>query len=465
MRGNVVIVGAGISGLTLGSELAAQGIPVTIIERESSVGGLARSYSYANGAIFDIGPHRFHTDDKKVQSFIENVLGDNVITIGRDSQLFLFGKYLPWPITLKNVIALPPSMLIQSGLDLILPKKKAKSESFEDYIIEKYGKTLYKVFFKSYTEKFLDYSCSNLHRDWAEAGINRATIDKQVKTGSLVELIKSVLFAKNPDTRFIYPKKGGTGAFCESLADRLRKNNARIITSNTVSSITSRAGKIEKVVTSNGDEIPADYVFWSGSLGDLRRIGNAPQSVPELHYVSTVLFNYVVSEYAPQGFQWCYFGDRDMEVDRISVPRNFNPDLMPPGKEGLCIEVTAEENSSAWKDSARYDCIIETFMLHAKLITSLDSIEDLHIEKVRQTYPLYVLNYPRKLKANMDWVDHEWSNLALLGRTGRFWYNNMDHSIAASLSVAERFADDYKRDKLRIGREYGEEERRFGDNE
>ncbi|OVE73516.1 hypothetical protein BVX94_03680 [bacterium B17] len=465
MAGNVVIVGAGISGLVLGSELAAQGIPVTLIERESRIGGLARSFKYSNGAIFDIGPHRFHTDDPKVQSYIEDVLADNVISIGRDSQLYLFGKYLPWPITLKNVLALPPSMLIKSGFDLILPKKKSKSESFEDYIIEKYGKTLYDAFFKSYTEKFLDYSCSNLHRDWAQAGINRATIDKQVKTDSLGNLIKSVLFSKNPDTKFLYPKEGGTGSFCEVLADRIRKHNGTILSSTTVEGITTEDGKVMQVVTSSGEEIQADYVFWSGSLGDLRTIGHAPPSVPELHYISTVLFNYVVSEYAPQGFQWCYFGDKDMEVDRISLPRTFNPGTVPEGKEALCIEVTAEENSKAWVDPSRFDCIIETFMLHAKLIKSLDSIEDLHIEKVQQTYPLYVLNYPRKLKANMDWVDNNWSNLALLGRTGRFWYNNMDHSIAASLSVSERFGADYKNGKLRAGSEYGEEERQLGEND
>ena len=70
------------------------------------------------------------------------------------------------------ILALPPGMMVRAGLDLLAPRR-ARNNSFEDYIIEKYGQTLYRAFFKPYTEKFLDYTCSNLHRDWAEAGINR----------------------------------------------------------------------------------------------------------------------------------------------------------------------------------------------------------------------------------------------------------------------------------------------------
>ena len=101
----------------------------------------------------------------------------------------------------------------------------------------------------------------------------------------------------------------------------------------------------------------------------------------------------------------------------------------------LCIPTIVVFRSAA-------TCVIETFMLHAKLIKSLDSIEDVHVERVRRTYPLYALNYPRKLRATFRWVGEAWKNLALLGRTGRFWYNNMDHSIAASIEVADRYLRD-----------------------
>ncbi len=441
MNGQVVIVGAGVAGLTLADRLSEAGVRTILVEGEGRVGGLARSFRYPNKAIFDIGPHRFHTDDPRVQQYIETTLSGNVITIDRNSQLFLFGKYLPWPMTLKNVLALPLPAMARVGLDLVFPRK-ARNESFEDYIVEKYGRTLYRAFFKPYTEKFLDYTCSNLHRDWAEAGINRATIDKQVKTGSLGALIKSILFDKSPRTKFLYPKEGGIQSFCDALADKVRARGGRLLLSTQVQGFAAeKDGRIRSVIAATGEEFAADHVFWSGGLDDLCALGSTPEYVPHLHYISTVIFNYLVTDPLAQGFQWCYFGDSGMEVDRISAPRNFSPGNVPPGKEGLCIEAACTENSAAWEDPHRFDCVIETFLLRAKLLRSLDHVEDVHVERIRRTYPLYSLNYPRKLAAVFRWVNETWPNLALIGRTGRFWYNNMDHSIAASLKVADRYLE------------------------
>ena len=115
----VVIIGAGLAGLTLARQLCRQGVSVVLIEREAAVGGLARSFRYENGAIFDIGPHRFHTLDPEVLSFITEVLEDDCIRILRNSQLYLYGKYLPWPIELKSVLALPPALLLGAARDIV----------------------------------------------------------------------------------------------------------------------------------------------------------------------------------------------------------------------------------------------------------------------------------------------------------------------------------------------------------
>jgi len=454
----VAIIGAGIAGLTLAKRLSEYGIKTVLIERENAVGGLARSFKYDNGATFDIGPHRFHTDDPEVNQFIMETLDEDHIIIDRNSQLFLFDKYLPWPLTLKGVMSLPLHLFVRAGIDLFI-RQNARTESFEDYIIEKYGNTLYKVFFKPYTEKFMDYECSNLHRDWATTGINRATIDKKVDTDSLTSLIKSVLFAGEAGTKFIYPRSGGIGTFSEILASKIENCSGRILLSTQIAKFVSNDHTINTIVTDVGEEIPVEHVFWSGSLMSLRSLGNAPELVPRLHYMSSIFFNYLTTAQIEQGFQWCYFGDKGSEIDRVSVPRNFNPQLVPQGKEGLCVEVSCNEDSITWKDPARLDCMLETFLLRTNLLNSLDQVEDYHVEHVHETYPLYVLNYPRKLKTIFDWVNAMWSNITLIGRTGRFWYNNMDNSIAASLKIAELFINDCQKGALQHGDAYSVEDR------
>jgi protoporphyrinogen oxidase len=346
-----------------------------------------------------------------------------------------------------------------SAFDLLIPQK-ARTESFEDYIIEKYGKTLFKVFFKPYTEKFVNYTASNIHSDWASTGINRATIDKKVDTTSLISLIKSTLFAKSPSTKFIYPESGGIGVFCDKLSDMITNKGGHIILSSQIAKfLKNNKNNITSVVTDSGEEVPADHIFWSGSLEALTAVGQAPSQLPKLHYMSSVLFNYLTDHQINQGFQWCYFGSKEMAVNRISVPRNFNAICIPEGKEGLCIEVCCKKDSEIWNDPALQDCVVETFLLKAGLLKTLNSVEEFHIERISETYPMYTLNYPRKLRKVFKWVNKTLPNVTLLGRTGRFWYNNMDHSIAASLEVARRFVSDFNKGNLRNGSEYSVEDR------
>ena len=164
------------------------------------------------------------------------------------------------------------------------------------------------------------YSFNNFEQDWAVTGIDRATIDKRVDTGSLWGVAKSVLQSNAPDTQFIYPRSGGIGVFSECLAERIRQLGGRILTSAPVAALLSAGGRITAVRTEAGETLPASHVFWSGSLDTLRAIGGAPESVPRLHYMSTVLFNYVTRKRVAPEFQWCYFGDKAMEASRACLP-------------------------------------------------------------------------------------------------------------------------------------------------
>jgi len=71
--GEVVIIGAGPAGLTAAYELLKAGINSTVVEKDSVVGGLARTVNY-KGYHFDIGGHRFFTKVKVVDDMWHEVL-------------------------------------------------------------------------------------------------------------------------------------------------------------------------------------------------------------------------------------------------------------------------------------------------------------------------------------------------------------------------------------------------------
>jgi protoporphyrinogen oxidase len=442
---SIVIVGAGIAGLTLAYKLLKSDIkyPVVVIEKEETVGGLARSFTYnldSDTFIFDIGPHRFHSDDKKVVDFILTILGDDYIEIERSSSVWMYDYYHEWPLKINSVIKLPFWLMLKSTVDMLI-KKKAKTESFEDFIIEKYGKNLYKVFFKPYTEKFLKYDCSQLHSDWAKTGINRSVIDKRIKSDSLLHVIRNTLLPKPVNTKFIYPKSGGNDIFCQNLKKEIIDMGGRILVSSTVTSINTNKSFIENVIINNSEKIETKHLFWSATIPVLLDLLHLDDKLPKLEYLAIVLANYIINATPEQLFQWCYFGTDEAPVSRISIPIMFNPDLAPHGKSGLCVELTCMEGDGLWTHPERMDVVIEEFLIKAKIIHRFNDFIDVKFERILNAYPIYTLNYPRKLGLISDAL-HKYKNLLNFGRTGSFWYNNQDHSIAQAMEIAAEYIKD-----------------------
>jgi protoporphyrinogen oxidase len=438
MGGSAVIVGAGVAGLTAARQLARAGWEVTVVELEDQVGGLARSFHY-NGHTFDIGPHRFHTDDPVVLEFIDETLGDDKIIIDRSSGVWFFNRYHDWPLTRKSIFKMPFRVMVGAFLDLFL-RRRAKNESFEQYILSLYGKTLFRIFFKPYTEKFLRYPCHQLHSDWASAGINRAVIDKRYQATSLFKVIKSTLFPKPVTTKFIYPASGGVDVFCRRLAGMVEKDGGRVHTGARVSALATAGHKITGVTISTVEgerHLRPDLLVWTAPPGEAARLLELPDR--GLEFLSVIAFNYEIEGPPQLPYQWTYYGADELTFNRASIPANFAAHTAPPGYSGICIELACMEGDGIWNEPEHLRPLVERDMLRTHLVRRFNEIVDLHIERIRNTYPIYTIDYRERLQAAMAALNR-YENLLMLGRTGTFWYNNMDHSIRQALDLAALIA-------------------------
>jgi protoporphyrinogen oxidase len=427
-----VVVGAGVAGLTFAHTALKERQVVTVVERNPVVGGLARSFEYGEFT-FDVGPKRFHTEDKEVLDFLLEILGDDYLVVDRSSSVHLFGKYFAWPLDSRALFRLPLPVMFSAGLDLLRRRAPSDPDSFTEYTRSRYGDTLYRLFFKPYTEKFLQIPCEDVHVDWATTGINRAVIDNRVKSESLFDLVRNVLLPRPVVTKFIYPSRGGFGHFCEKLAVRVQQMSGEIRLQDTVTAIRARNGVVEEVVLKDGTKLRPRYLIWSGNLIALAKLlGEEP---PGIRYLSTVLFNMEVEADVLQRQQWIYYGSSDTDVSRVTITKELAPYMSPLGKTGLCVEVTCFEGTGPWHEPEKLIPRIQADLVRLNLVRGREDFGPVHVERIRDTYPIYDLRYKESFSKAAR-MAKPFKNLKLLGRTGAYWYNNSDHSMKMSLHLA-----------------------------
>ena len=427
-----VIVGAGVAGLSVAYKLLERGHQVLVLEKESDIGGLARSFRYGS-FIFDIGPHRFFTDEKEVDQFVRSVLAQDYTLIDRRNSICLLNKYYRWPFRPDILVKLPLPVLLKAGFDLF-SRPKFEGPDFKSSIIRRYGITLYNFIFKDYTEKFCHIPCERLSNNWIKASLDKAIIDKRLRMDSLFDILKMTYRSMGLRTRFLYPK-GGCGRFAHNLAKLIREKKGKIVTDVDDISIDFKNNRINFLRYDGQDKggMELDHLIYTAPITQIAQQLNL--AVSDLEYLNSIVFNIELNRPLKNQSQWIYFGDSDLSFVRVSFPRNFDTDSVPYGKDSLCAEVTCKDDSLSWhKPESLRERIIED-LIRIDLCQRKD-IDNIHIEKIPRSYPLYKLNYLEELENTKKRLD-VFENLTCLGRTGTFWYNNMDESIKMALEAAD----------------------------
>src|SRR3974390_2549995 len=227
-----VIIGAGQAGLRAAYELPKHGQSVGVLEGDPTyVGGIARTVNY-KGFRFDIGGHRFFSKSREIEDLWTEIAGDDMLDRPRSSRIYYRGQMFSYP--LKPFEALSKLGLIESALCVLsflqaqlFPVKDPKS--FEDWVSNQFGKRLFRIFFKTYTEKVWGMSCKEISADWAAQRIKGLSLATAVKNAILPkratkarkQVVKTLI-----DT-FRYPRKG-PGMMWEACAARVKEMGGTI---------------------------------------------------------------------------------------------------------------------------------------------------------------------------------------------------------------------------------------------
>lgn len=447
----VLIIGAGVAGLSAGRVLSQNGYKVAIYEAESSVGGMSKSLKMFD-QIVDIGPHRFFSKDKRLNDFWSAHTYGESEKVSRLTRIFYNNKFFYYP--LRGFDALFKLGIIESTL-CVLSFIKAKikpfgGNSFESWVANAFGYRLYSIFFKSYTQKLWGIECKDLDSDFARQRIKGLNLYEAIKSAFVGDKSKK---HKTLVDEFSYPKKG-CGVVYENMAKEILQNGGEILCDIEVNGIITQDKRAIGIRT-NGGDIYGDIVISTAPFRDMvlsiDELGSAIKDLAQnLKFRNTILVYVEVdcaknAESSADSTQkifddnWIYVHSKNIATGRITNFANWTQDLRCGRSESiLCLEYWANDDEKLWNlSSDEIINIAKKDLLDSNLVAHSSQIKRTHALKIHKSYPVYERGYKQNLSKIYNALD-DFKDLYFIGRNGAFKYNNQDHSLIMGLLCADK---------------------------
>jgi len=334
----VVIIGGGPAGLTAGYELMQHDVKSVILEKANKVGGISRTETY-RGYRFDIGGHRFFTKVGEVQAIWKEILADDFIQAPRLSRIYYDGKFYDYPLslfkTLRNLGPIRSTLILFSYLKAKLRRylnPDLEAETFEDWVIDCFGERLYRIFFKTYTEKVWGIPCNQIRADWAA---------QRIRNMSLKQAVLNALFgnqnAKSLIKKFDYPRLG-PGMMWERCQDLLDAYGSNVHLNTEVMRVERQGSRVTKVIARQGDhtfELTGDHFINSMPISLLaHRLDPLPPdnilaAARGLKYRDFLIVSLIINREHLFPDNWLYIHSPDFKVGRIQNFKNWSREMVP----------------------------------------------------------------------------------------------------------------------------------------
>jgi protoporphyrinogen oxidase len=449
---HVVVCGAGPAGLTVAYLLAKSGHPVTVLEAGDLVGGLARTVEY-KGFRFDIGGHRFFTQLPVVQALWDELLGDELIDVPRLSRIYYKGKYFQYPLqvadALRGLGATECALILLSYLRARL-RPAATEENFEQWVSNRFGRRLYRIFFKTYTEKVWGIPCTEIRAEWAAQRIQGLSLLRALFSGAPLTRRPSPI--KTLISQFRYPRLG-PGQMWEACRDRVTALGGRILLEHRVTDLEFSGGRVSAVRAQTPDgerRFEADHIVSTVPLRCLVRAAGRAAPPPvrvaakSLGYRDFMLVALILDREAVFPDNWLYIHAPEVKVGRVQNFNNWSQALVPgPGRTCLGMEYFCSRRDELWAQDDATLIELATRELSVLGLAKDASVVDASVVRVPDAYPVYDSTYRGHLETVRGFLDPI-PNLHTVGRNGMHKYNNQDHSMyAAMLTVANLHGDSH----------------------
>jgi protoporphyrinogen oxidase len=452
MKQRIVVLGAGPAGIAAGWRLSELGFPVTVLERDAAVGGMAKTVQIGDYGV-DFGPHTFHVretpESRAIIEAIRPFFGPDPLILTRGTRVLLHGKYYVYPLELLEVLTgVPPMLSAKIISDYVVATIKTtfappkKEHSFEEWGVRNLGRSLYDLCFGIYSERVWGLPTSQISSKQAQrvAKLNL----KNIILRTLGIKVDPVAYF----TKYMYPRKGISELF-EGMAARVREAGNQLLLESPVVRLEREGTRIARVIyRRDGREqaVECDGVISTLPLPALVRMitpalpDSVAQHAAKLRYRSLKLIYVVLNRDQMTDFHWVYLLDGHFRCNRISEQKNVSPEMVPPGKTVLCIELSCWRDEPVWSASdAEIFEIAMTDLRKTGFGVRDDEVASYFVYGIETAYPVYELDFESHLIPVLEGV-HAIDNLQTLGRHGLFLNNSMDDNVLLGMKVADHIA-------------------------
>ncbi|MBN1914019.1 MAG: FAD-dependent oxidoreductase [Candidatus Omnitrophica bacterium] len=425
----ILILGAGLAGLSAAWHLQKKGRDCQVFEQEPEAGGLCRSKK-VNGFTFDYDGHLLHFRHRYAFNLVNKLLGCNLKPQQRNAWIYAFDTYVRYPFQAK-LYGLPPSVIKECLIDFIHTsrnghRKKKKNPDFLTWINQAFGQGIARHFMIPYNTKFWTLPPQKLTCEWLDGFIPVPSLSEVIE-GSVEE--NKSQFGYN--ARFWYPRQGGINQLPLAFTRQIK----HIHTDCRVREIDLTKKEIK---INSGAKEKFDYLVSTIPLPEIPQlIEGLPRQVDtlfkELKWNSIFNLNLGIDKEENSGRHWIYFPQKELCFFRAGFFSNFSSCLAPSGRSSLYTEVAYSKARPIDKDNVVLR--IKQDLKKTEILGKNDTVCVQDTNDIKYGYPIYDKNYSRIRKQILKFLSK--NNIVPCGRYGSWRYLSMEDVILDGKRVAE----------------------------
>ena len=460
----VVIVGAGPGGLAAAYFLARAGKKPVVLEKQGFVGGISTTVKTPDGFRYDLGGHRFFTKNKVLLELIAQLLKDDLLMPVRLSRIYKQGRFFLYPIkigdVIKNIGFFKGAGFVWDYLWAKMAYASKPEVSFEDWVVKRFGWSLYRFNFQEYTEKVWGLKPTEISADWAAERIRGLSLWEAFK-----DAIKPSKQAREDLAtiidRFYYPRYG-IGQISGAMAQEIRSAGGKVLLDSPLKELFWKPGRVE-AVSDGKTTYDVEHLVNSAPLPALlasmrpKPPEDVLRAAKQLRFRDLMIVFLKVAKKNVSNDSWIYFPDMRIPFGRWHEPKNWSKHMVPQDDlTSLPVEYFAFKTDAIWssKDddlaNSTVDFIEKEFGFFGR-----KEVLGWEVKRVENAYPIWQVGYRQPLQKVFDFLE-KLENLHLIGRNGRHRYNLMDHSLETGILAAQGILDGtrYRPEQIDWGKGY-----------